>query len=264
MAQPTKLVPGLRLPGFVPPAVQDAEVQPAVGEGLHAAGAAGFQRAAAECSARRRSPAPGSGPRPCRSLRGRRSRRRNSGRWASLTICWMSALPASSRGCALPAKRICTGRCASLRMRAQPVQVAQQQSGPLVGGETAREADGEGVGIEHFVGARRFPPGGRRGAAVGRAGAGGRRPPGARGGARGCATTLRPGWSPRALPKLGVGVLFAPLRAQVAVVELVHFVRNPGAEVNAVGDRADGDFVLRHAGPEGLPHLAASPRRAAC
>ena len=42
--------------------------------------------------------------------------------------------------------------------------------------------------------------------------------------------------SPPAVHSSRVGMLLAPLRAQVAVVELVHLVRDPGAEVHAVGD----------------------------
>ena len=38
----------------------------------------------------------------------------------------------------------------------QPLHVAEQQRGALVGGEAARETDGERVGVEHFAGAPHF------------------------------------------------------------------------------------------------------------
>ena len=48
----------------------------------------------------------------------------------------------------------CTGRSASEQQRLQPLGLAEQQRGPLVGGEAAGEADGEAVGVEHVVGPR--------------------------------------------------------------------------------------------------------------
>ena len=48
---------------------------------------------------------------------------------------------------------ICTGMSLLQQDPLQPLDIAEQQGGALVGGEAAREADGEGVGIEHFAGA---------------------------------------------------------------------------------------------------------------
>jgi hypothetical protein len=59
------------------------------------------------------------------------------------------------------------------------------------------------------------------------------------------------------LPEFGVGWFFAPLGAKITVVKLVHFQRDPTAEVNAVGDMADWDLRFRQAAPNGVPHAAA-------
>ena len=76
----------------------------------------------------------------------------NRGSCRRLAIRLMSCLPGSSAGWALPAKMICIGRSGSLTMRGEPIEVAQDQVGPLVGGEPAGEADGEDVGIEDVAG----------------------------------------------------------------------------------------------------------------
>ena len=151
MAQPIRRDVRLR-PGLVPPAVQRAQVQRAVGGGLHAAGAAGLHGAQGRVQPDVARPAPGSGRRAMSYSSRKTSRRRNSLRRASATICWMSSLPASSRGWALPAKMTCTGRRGVVQDRVQALRVAQQQGRPLVGGEPAREADGQRVRIEHLVG----------------------------------------------------------------------------------------------------------------
>ncbi len=121
-------------------------------QSLHAAGAAGFQRPQRRVQPDVRALHQVARHSPCRSLPetpGGAGTRAARARW---TICWINSLPASSRGCALPAKMICTGRSGWLRMRLQPLHVAQHQRGPLVGGEAAREADGQGVRVQHFVG----------------------------------------------------------------------------------------------------------------
>ena len=48
-----------------------------------------------------------------------------------------------------------------------------------------------------------------------------------------------------AIPDVAVGRLLAPVRTEIAIVELVHLERNPTAEVDAVGDVADRNFVHR-------------------
>ena len=46
----------------------------------------------------------------------------------------------------------CTGRCGSLISSSQSLELAEEQVGPLVGGEAAGEADRQRVGIEHVAG----------------------------------------------------------------------------------------------------------------
>ena len=80
-------------------------------------------------------------------------RRRNSGRRAMCTISAISSLPPWSCGWALPAKMNLHRPVLVVEDRGQPVEVAEDQRAALVGGEAAGEADGQRVGIEHFVGA---------------------------------------------------------------------------------------------------------------
>ncbi len=79
-------------------------------------------------------------------------RRRNSGCCDRWMIWRISSLPGWSFGCALPAKMNCTGRSAIVEDARQALRVAQEQVRPLVGGEAAREADRQRLGIEHLVG----------------------------------------------------------------------------------------------------------------
>jgi hypothetical protein len=74
---------------------------------------------------------------------------------------------------------------------------------------------------------------------------------------RGSAPEFTGGNGLGALPEFGIGRFLAPLRAEIAVVELIHFERNPTAEVDTVGDMTNGNFGFRQAGPDGLPHVAA-------
>ena len=57
-------------------------------------------------------------------------------------------------------------------------------------------------------------------------------------------------------PDLGVGAVLVPARSQMAVVETEHLRRQPGGDVHAVGDVADGHFLLGLAGIEPRPHGA--------
>ena len=67
------------------------------------------------------------------------------------TFCrW--CLPASSAGCALPAKTNWTGRAAAVQDARQPIGVAEDEVGALVAGEAAREADRQRVRIEQRAG----------------------------------------------------------------------------------------------------------------
>ncbi len=52
-------------------------------------------------------------------------------------------------------------------------------------------------------------------------------------------------------------MLLPPFRPKIAIVELIHLVRNPRAKVDAVGHVPDRNLILRHAGPDGFPHAAA-------
>ena len=65
----------------------------------------------------------------------------------------MTALPAWSAGCALPAKTSCTPPL--LEQRREAIGVAEDEIGALVGRGAPREADREGVGVEADAGARR-------------------------------------------------------------------------------------------------------------
>ena len=68
-------------------------------------------------------------------------------------ISAISSLPPWSRGWALPAKMNLHRPILVVEDRGQAVQVAEDQRAALVGGEAAGEADGQGLGVEHFVGA---------------------------------------------------------------------------------------------------------------
>ena len=63
----------------------------------------------------------------------------------------MTRWPGRSAGCALPAKTTWTGRVLVEQHPGQPVDVAEQQAGPLVGREPAGEADGQHVRIERCL-----------------------------------------------------------------------------------------------------------------
>ncbi len=70
---------------------------------------------------------------------------RTRGSSANRTICWISRLPPSSAGCALPAMTICTGRSGSSSSAVSRCRVAQHQRQPLVGRHPPGEADGQHV-----------------------------------------------------------------------------------------------------------------------
>ena len=58
----------------------------------------------------------------------------------------------SSAGCALPAKMICTGRSRRVEDAREPLRIVEDQLGPLVAGEAAREADRQRVRVEQRAG----------------------------------------------------------------------------------------------------------------
>ncbi len=71
----------------------------------------------------------------------------------------VSSCPAGPSGCALPAITICTGMSLFSSRSLQPLDIAEDQRGALIGGEAARKADGERVRIQHFAGAPHFRAG---------------------------------------------------------------------------------------------------------
>ena len=174
----------------------------------------------------------------------------------------ISSLPPQSCGWALPAKTSCTGRSASSTMRGEALGVAEEQRAALVGGEAAREADGQGVGIED---ARR-PRRSRRASPCRSAM---RAEPRRAIGDQARAAALVDG------PELVIGdvgirahiALSAPRSlhagAEVALVERGDSPRDPGAEVDTVGDRADRHLVLGEVGPEDAATSPAPRGRAA-
>ena len=241
--------------GLIPPAVEDAQVDGAVGERLHAAGAAGFVR-------------------PQRRVEPDVHALNQVARDAYVVIFQEHHAPAELRF-AHERDDLLDERLAGVveRMRfarkndlhrpfgivqnsGQPRFVPEEQRGALIGRETAREAYGEGIRIEGIFDGFQFR--------------------------LGCASSLqlrvqpfaREGDKPLppplvrvpqffggdgfdAMPHALFGRLFSPARAKVALVELLHFLGNPRLEMNAVGDVRDGDFIFRHAGPQVVPHLAA-------
>ena len=66
-------------------------------------------------------------------------------------ICCSTCLPGVSCGCALPANTNCTGRLGSFTMEASISMSVEDQIGALVGGEAARESDGQRVRAQHFA-----------------------------------------------------------------------------------------------------------------
>ena len=138
--------------------------------------------------------------------------------------------------------------------RAQALDLGEEKRRPLVGGEPARESDGEHVGIEERPRLRD-----------------------ALGGLAAALASLRDapayeGEQPllqhlMQIPELavvdaidgpphgGLGAVVGPVDAHVAAVELPHLGREPGVHVHAVGDMADGHLVGGALGPQRPPHL---------
>ena len=130
-----------------PPAVEDREVEPAVAAGLHAAGAAGLHGAARGVQPDVHALHQVAGHAHVVVLEEDDAAAQTGRSRAKCTIWRMSSLPAWSCGWALPAKMICTGRSRVGQDALQPLRVAEEQGGPLVGGEAPGEADGQGLGI---------------------------------------------------------------------------------------------------------------------
>ena len=90
-------------------------------------------------------------------------RRRNSGRRANVQDLGDQFLAAVVLGMGLAGEDELHRPILVVDEGGEAVEVAEDQRAALVGGEAAGEADGQGVGIEHLVGAGDL---GRRGAAV--------------------------------------------------------------------------------------------------
>ena len=56
------------------------------------------------------------------------------------------------------------------------------------------------------------------------------------------------------LPERRLAAVLHPVGAEVTVVDQPHLRREPGVDVHAVGDVADGNVFLSHAGEERRPH----------
>ena len=134
--------------------------------------------------------------------------------------------------------------------------IAKQKSGAFVSGKAAGKTDSKRVGRENLLG---FIDGGLRGAAIFELNlqAAASETDEALAAAFVSAPKFAGRNGLRALPQFVIRRFFAPLRAEVAIVKLIHFKGNPTAEVDAVGDVADGDFGFREAAPDGIPHAAA-------
>ena len=134
-----------------------------------------------------------------------------------------------------------------------PLGALQQHVQALVGGQATCEADGQHVGVEvrrldvlarlvateavdHAALAR---PAHQRGALLA-----------ARGPQLGVVDVVEP--VPRGLVRGAVH----PALAEVAIEQRAHRIAQPGGEVDAVGDVADGHLVDRAIGPQRGPHLA--------
>ena len=137
----------------------------------------------------------------------------------------------------------------------QPVHVMKQEPGALVGGKAARKADRQGIGVQDFFGQCDL---GGPAAALLQLGA--QAAPG-KGHQPLPATFVGSpqfliGDAGDALPNGEFGRPLYPPRAQVAVIQIGHVMRNPGPRMDAIGNALDGHLMPGHLGPHALPHLA--------
>ena len=144
-AMPQPLSPSIRLR---PPAIEDAQVQPAVERDLHAAGAARFER-----GARQVEPQVDAGDDARRHVRDRspprrrRAARRRDAPFMSNSSCSV-CLASWSCGCALPARTNWIGCAPSAEQAHAALRETREQVQTLVGRHPAREADGQHVRVE--------------------------------------------------------------------------------------------------------------------
>ena len=137
----------------------------------------------------------------------------------------------------------------------QPLDIAEQQRGALVGGEAARETDGEACpdrALRPDAAARPPEPCGPRRAADHALAHEGHQV--ALAAAMRFPQFLRRECRPPG-PRSRVGIALAPVRLQVLIVELRQIAVEPGQQMHAVGDGGDGHFPHRQLGPQLLPHF---------
>src|SRR5262245_13408604 len=135
----------------------------------------------------------------------------------------------------------------------EPIEVAHDHRGALVGGKAAAEADGKYVGIENIAGS--FDGVVAFAAAAGLAAD-------AAANEREQQVFQRVVRFPQlaridvvdVLPDFGLAHAENPLRGKVPVVELQHLLGEPAWNVYAVGDVADGNFFFDSPRPERGPH----------
>ena len=87
---------------------------------------------------------------------------------------WISSLPMLVLGVGLAGEDDLDGPVGGLDQLGQPLDVLEDQAGPLVGGEPAGEADGQGVQVERLRRLLRRPRRARCGGGPGRPGGCGR------------------------------------------------------------------------------------------
>ena len=180
---------------------------------------------------------------------------RTSGSSASWTISWISFLPPSSAGCALPAMTSWIGRSGCEQQPLEALGVAQHQREPLVRrrrGARSRSSGRRGRGRRRSSRAR---PSRRHASPTSGPAACGRRRRAARAAARltaqisAAGTLSTAAQNPVGVVGVGVGAL--------ARGELDDLAGDPGRRVDAVGDRADRDLGLVEGRPQAVEHAAA-------
>ena len=142
--------------------------------------------------------------------------------------------------------------------RFEAVHIPEEERGPLVGGETAGEADGERVGTQRWMGRRSHS---RRASPLARL----------RIGLLPCVGHQAFAQAAVSVPELQVGNAFHPLpglpgrrvlppsRSQIVIVELPHLGRHPGLGMHPVRDRFDGHISRREVRPPDLHHAGGHP-----
>ena len=237
-----------------PPAIQDAQVDAAVGADFHAAGAGRFQGPARIVQPN---------VNPLHHVTGQvdlivfqendaAAKLRSA---SDVHDLGDQLLAAVVTGMGLAGKQQLHGSILIVDDGAKPIEIAKNQRATLISGETPGETDGQCLWIEHFLGASDFRQGGAAAFELGL------EPPPGEGDQPFAPPFVR---SPQlgvgnvidAPPNAVIGGPLLPLNAQIAIIELGHFRRQPTAGVNAVGDGSDGNLGVGKIRPKVLPHLA--------